>query len=221
MSDARTQELQARLKSISTIALKLSAECDSTDSPQEKQRNSSFVQWQWQSNEGWQNFGKTVNDMLKSAQTLSRGKLAFRANGVAYTADLIALVQKRQSVPHTQRAIRRIEAGVDIKIEFMLQLAEAIMHDLKQCEHQLMTHLLDAVVVIENSTVKQVKWECNTTNNMLSNWTPYSPDITAVLETGYAVSLMCSLQSHSCRCVSLCTQYIHELLKVSRCCWWS
>ena len=84
MSAACIQELQACLSSLSGVASKLVATCGTASIRLQKQRaSSSWTQWQCETDEGWQNYDKPVNDMLQSAQGRLQDKISFRLNGVA------------------------------------------------------------------------------------------------------------------------------------------
>jgi WWE domain len=111
MPAAFFKELQGCISSLSEAASKFTSECESTISRLQKQQASTVhAQWQCQTDQGWADYREIISDMLESAQKHARSKISFRINGDVYTADLDALVQKRQAKPYTERAIRRTVA---------------------------------------------------------------------------------------------------------------
>ena len=120
--------------------------------------------------------------MLESAQKHARSKISFRINGDVYTADLDALVQKRQAKPYTERAIRRTVA-TDRHIAAMVQTVESFKQEIAQREQHLVHDLSDAVATIVTHTAVKVQWE----RKADSGWVLYCAEITAALEKGYEV----------------------------------
>jgi WWE domain len=150
-------DLQASITALSGEALKLIAKCESM-SKQQKLQASACAQWQCQSDEGWINYEQSVKNLLESAHAGSRSETAFRVNGIRYTADLHALVQKRQAKPYTERAIRRV--GV----------ADAAAEALRNSIRKRKQKVCDAVAVINRSGL--ATWECAAD----SGWMAYRAD---------------------------------------------
>jgi WWE domain len=163
MSAATMQELQTCISSLSEAASKLAAECNTAISMLHKhQAGTLCTQWQYETDQGWVNFEQSVNGLLEPAQRLSRGKIAFRLNGIAYTADPDTLVYRRQAKLSTERAIRRIGTADTLCIATMVQMIDAYKHSFTQQEQKLTKGLRDTVAVLGSHDERQPAWEYET-----------------------------------------------------------
>eukprot|EP00953_Heterococcus_sp_UTEX-ZZ885_P032174 16812-Heterococcus_DN1.PRE.1 len=118
--------------------------------------------------------------MLDPAQSLSRAKIAFRLNGIAYTADLDTLVYRRQAKPSKERAIRRIGTADTLCIATMVQMIDAFKQGCTQQEQKLTKGLRDTVAVLGSHAERQAVWEYETEHG----WVAHSAEIATALENG-------------------------------------